>query len=574
MDEKDAPVDLIVVGAGIGGLCAAKTYLELAPGSNVIILEARKTLGGVWAEENLYEGLKTNNLYGTYEYSDYYMDPKIYDVKEGWHIPGRVMYDYLTDYARHFDILRCIHYLTTVDEIEKLQDGWLLRTNYANGNGSMEKTYRSKKLIMCHGLASRPNPVNLPGHQNFDRPVFNHGALRQQGEALANDPNVKSVTVVGASKIGYDAVYMFATHGKKVDWVVRKSGGGPVWMSSPWVKLGPWTVMLEHVACMRFFTWFSPCIWGCYDGFGWIRGFLARTRIGRWLTDNLWEKMRFDVVDFNGYRKEEQLKHLEPFESLFWSARVGILNYASDPHDLLRSGQVTLHKTDITLSPNGTITHDDNTTHQTDAVIQITGWQLTPTITWSPPGIDASIGIPSKTYTPSELDFWASLDARADAHILRQFPRLAHPPARKLPFTQPITPMRLYRGIAPPGLTATGDRSLCFLKMVHCTSNLILAETQALWTFAYLSGNLAINEADVYWHTALTSRFGGWRYPWGFSRWYPEFVYDAVPYADMLLGDLGVRRHRKGGWWNWREWFEGYTVHDYRGIRGDGNGDG
>lgn len=40
MDEKEAPYDLIVVGAGIGGLCAAKTYLELAPESNVIILEA------------------------------------------------------------------------------------------------------------------------------------------------------------------------------------------------------------------------------------------------------------------------------------------------------------------------------------------------------------------------------------------------------------------------------------------------------------------------------------------------------------------------------------------------------
>lgn len=272
--------------------------------------QQRRTLGGVWCEENLYEGLKTNNLYGTYEYSDFYMDPKIYDVQEGWHIPGRVMYDYLTDYAKHFDILRRIHYLTTVNEIKKLDDGWEIRTTNSGG----EKTYRSRKLIMCHGLASRPNPVAMPGNEDFDRPVFNHGALREKGEALANDSNVKSVTVVGASKIGYDAVYMFATHGKKVDWVVRKSGGGPVWMSVPWVPIGPWMIMLEHMVCMRFFTWFSPCIWGCYDGFGSIRGFLARTRIGRWLTDKLWEKIRFDVVDFNCYRKEEKLKHLEPFE--------------------------------------------------------------------------------------------------------------------------------------------------------------------------------------------------------------------------------------------------------------------
>ena len=102
------------------------------------------------------------------------------------------------------------------------------------------------------------------------------------------------------------------------------------------------------------------------------------------------------------------------------------------------------------------------------------------------------------------------------------------------------------------------------MKMVHCTANLILAETQALWVFAYLNKKLKIDQSDVYWSTALTSRFGKHRYPWGFSAWWPEFVYDAVPYADMLLADLGLRKWRKPTWK--RELFEGYTIHDYKGI--------
>ena len=69
----------------------------------------------------------------------------------------------------------------------------------------------------------------------------------------------------------------------------------------------------------------------------------------------------------------------------------------------------------------------------------------------------------------------------------------------------------------------------------------------------------------MHWQTALSSRFGKWRYPWGFSQWYPEFVYDAVPYADMLLTDLGLRKWRKSSWK--KEVFEGYTVKDYRGIK-------
>lgn len=33
-------VDVVVVGAGIGGLCAAKTYKELAPETSIQILES------------------------------------------------------------------------------------------------------------------------------------------------------------------------------------------------------------------------------------------------------------------------------------------------------------------------------------------------------------------------------------------------------------------------------------------------------------------------------------------------------------------------------------------------------
>jgi hypothetical protein len=276
------------------------------------------------------------------------MDADRYGMKEGAHIPGRVMFNYLTDYAKHFDLLSRLRTRTEVLEVEKLDVGWRLSTVTTSADGNkVHDSHRTKKLIMCNGLASTPNPISIPGHETFDKPIFNHSALKDKAEALARDPDVKKVTVVGASKIGYDAVYLFADHGKKVDWVIRRSGGGAVWMSQPWVKLGPWTVMLEHVACMRFFTWFSPCIWGHYDGFGWIRGLLNRTRIGRWLMDGLWEGIRQDTINLAGYRKEKSLQHLEPIESLFWTARVGIHNYPSDHHQLIREGKVEIHRKSV-----------------------------------------------------------------------------------------------------------------------------------------------------------------------------------------------------------------------------------
>lgn len=37
----------------------------------------------------------------------------------------------------------------------------------------------------------------------------------------------RQVTVLGGSKSAYDAVYMFASNGFAVHWVIRKSGYGP-----------------------------------------------------------------------------------------------------------------------------------------------------------------------------------------------------------------------------------------------------------------------------------------------------------------------------------------------------------
>lgn len=235
-------------------------------------------------------------LHITFRYSDFPLLSKsiIYGVEEGEHIPGRVMHEYLRDYAMHMDIYRLIQFHVNVEVFEKLDGGWKLSAVKIGSNGeTTDRVYLCNKLIMCNGLASSPRPVSIPGQENFDRPLFNHGGLQDQAPAIAKDPDVKIVTIVGASKIGYDAVHLFASYGKRVEWIIRDSGGGAVWMSTPWIPLPPWgMVMLEHVVTTRFFTWFSPCIWGEFDGFKYIRRLLHETRLGRWFVHKFWEKLR------------------------------------------------------------------------------------------------------------------------------------------------------------------------------------------------------------------------------------------------------------------------------------------
>ena len=42
--------DVVVVGAGLYGIQAARTYLEIHPLAKVTILEADEVVGGVWSE--------------------------------------------------------------------------------------------------------------------------------------------------------------------------------------------------------------------------------------------------------------------------------------------------------------------------------------------------------------------------------------------------------------------------------------------------------------------------------------------------------------------------------------------
>lgn len=249
---------------------------------------------------------------------------------------------------------------------------------------------------------------------------------------------------------------------------------------------------------------------------------------------------------------------------MFWSARVGILNYPTDIHDYLRSGQVKIIRKDIDyLSGPGTVTFADGTSVHTDAIVAITGWKLAQSVIYKPDGLDSSLGIPSSNISADDEKLWQRLDGEADQKILGRFPYLRSPP-RAIPYKQDVSPYRLYRGIAPPSLATKGDNSIAYIKMVHSTSNIIIAECQALWTYAYLNGKISIDKKKVYEQTALLSRYGKHRYPCGFSAWYPEFVYDAIPYVDMLLYDLKLKRWRKPTLK--KEMFEGYTIHDYKGI--------
>ncbi|ETN47143.1 uncharacterized protein HMPREF1541_01334 [Cyphellophora europaea CBS 101466] len=235
--------DLVVVGAGWFGLAAAKVYHELHPEECLLVTEAENSCGGTWGAGRIYPGLKSNNLYGTYEYPDMPMNEAIYGVKFGEHIPGGVLHQYLTDWAKKHNFFDLIPFNTRVVELEPVGQGWKLKLDNSQKG---EYSLTTKKIILATGLTSTPNFPQYKGLEQFRGPFFHAKVFCRLGDT-AN--TAKTVTVVGAAKSAYDVAWAYVNAGATVDLVIRPTGNGPVWVAPPWVMGG--TKRLEKLLHLR-----------------------------------------------------------------------------------------------------------------------------------------------------------------------------------------------------------------------------------------------------------------------------------------------------------------------------------
>ncbi|KAN0067662.1 hypothetical protein V8E54_014227 [Elaphomyces granulatus] len=579
-------LDLVVIGAGWNGLVAAKTYLEVNPSSKVVVLDSESSVGGVWTKHRLYKGLRTNNLLGTYEYSDFPMDESTFDVKPGEHIPGNVLQLYFEKYVAHFQLTDKIRLGSKVERAERKPDGkWRLTIRGIHGGAVEDVVLETSKLVVATGLTTEPFLPTFSGQDSFDAPLFHcRDFAIHEDEVLQVG---KRVAILGGTKFAWDVAYACATSGAQVNWIIRESGHGPAWMAPPYVS--PLKKWLEKLATTRFLTWFSPCIWGDADGFGIVRYFLHGTWLGRKMVDVFWKIMANDVIQLNGYDSHPEVGKLKPWVSPFWTATsLGILNYPTNFFDYVKSGSIKIHIADIDHLSHRTIHLTTGEEIPASAFVCATGWKSTPNIEFLPRGIDKELGFPG---SPDPID--KDLVKRADDEILRRFPRLRDQPAvnpkhRALAedaASESPHPIRLIRFMVP--LSTFKERSIVFLGTTLSINIALISQLQALWATAYFDDKL-VNplmhvrrgsieddnidrkpikksaDLDLKWETALQTQFGKWRCPGGLGKRNPDFVFDGVPYMDLLLKDLGLQSHRKSNLFT--ECFQPYGPSDYRGL--------
>lgn len=518
-------------------------------------------MGGVWSAERLYPALKSNNLLGTYEYSDFPMTTASYGVKPGEHIPGSVLHAYLTDYAANFGVLDRIRFQSRVEAVQRSEGKeWRLTVSSQDQESQVE----TEKLIVATGLTSEPFIPAFEGSEDCNISIFHSKDFHQHASSVKT---TSRAVVLGGHKSAWDAAYVYATAGAEVHLVMRESGHGPIWMAPPYVT--PLKKWLEKLVHTRFLTWLSPCIWGAADGFASVRNFLHASIVGRFIVDSFWSILANDVLSLNGYDNHPETKKLKPWSNPFFIASsLSILNYETDFFDLVRRGKIKVHVADIKSLSGDKVCLSNGEHISTDVLLCATGWRHHPPIKFLPEGNDEELGLP---YYSDESDKEV---IKADSEILSRFPRLKDQPApnpkakvqlaapsNSPAAVKPNQPYRLYRFMVPP--STIHDRNIGFAGALMTISTALIAQTQALWLSAYFDGKIQLDE-DVNYEAILHSQYGKWRYPAGRGAHFPDFVFDAIPYLDLLLSQLGLRSHRKKG--KLAEVFEPYGPQDYPGL--------
>ena len=296
------------------------------------------------------------------------------------------------------------------------------------------------------------------------------------------------------------------------------------------------------------------------------------------------------------YDAHPKTAKLKPWTNvMFTGTSFSIFNYETDIFKLIRGDGVEVYVGEIDHLSPGKVHLADGTEFESDVLLANTGWKHVPAIKFLPEGIEKELGIPHQQaqYTSAEdLANQQELIERVDKEILTRFPRLRDQPTwnkNYVPITEqkgidsedevtpctPLTPYMLYHFMVPPSERLMRARDTAFIGMVSNFSNIITAHVQGLWISAYFQGLLEDDPAaralegekaleGLRYETALHARFGRWRYPTDWGNRTPSFIFDAIPYLDMLLRDLGLNIYRKSGWL--ANMYQPYGPRDYEGV--------
>jgi cation diffusion facilitator CzcD-associated flavoprotein CzcO len=190
-------LDVLVIGAGVAGLCALQGLRQL--GLTVRAYESASDVGGVWYW-NRYPGARFDSESYTYCYSFSQELLDEWDWQERF-ASQREILGYLNHVADRFDLRRDICFDTRVvaARYDARDNSWLIETDRGH-------RVRARYLVTAVGGLSAPQLPAIEGIENFAGKIYHTARWPHQGVDLSG----KRVGVVGTGATGVQVIQTIA----------------------------------------------------------------------------------------------------------------------------------------------------------------------------------------------------------------------------------------------------------------------------------------------------------------------------------------------------------------------------
>lgn len=212
------------------------------------------------------------------------------------YFPARYVTAYLQKYMDNHvyngsSLRSRVRYSCHVEEVKKSGIAWKILCN--KGTLAME----TAKLIVATGLTSMPSMPALPNQDAFHAPIIHQKDFARLD--LSERADVTRVSILGGGKSAADIVYAAAKRGKKVSWIIRKSGSGPS-AHAP-AKGNAIYRNSNEVLYNRFVSSLSPSVFQS----NWLTRGFHQNRWGRRITSWVWSKIDDKYREVADYKRAD-----------------------------------------------------------------------------------------------------------------------------------------------------------------------------------------------------------------------------------------------------------------------------
>lgn len=190
--------DVIVIGAGLSGLCSLYHIRQRFPDWRVKVIDSAPDVGGTWYW-NCYPGCRFDSESVSYGYS---FDK---ELLQNWHwketfSPQPETLKYIQYFATKHDLHKDIQFNTAIKSAE--WDDASRTWTFADEEGQL---YTSTFFVSCLGVLSAPTLPAIPGIHDFKRQLF-HTSRWPRDIVPSRDFKGKRIGIIGTGATGIQTI--------------------------------------------------------------------------------------------------------------------------------------------------------------------------------------------------------------------------------------------------------------------------------------------------------------------------------------------------------------------------------